>query len=446
MLFTTDKQTLEDLNIFGKHGGDSIYNMFNRCATRGGAAALEEMFRYPLSDHNAINRRADIIRFFSVEETVFPFLSAHFDAIEPYLANQDERTRISQEKRSLTQRVSNLVAQDTETIMVVKGVTALLEVFRECRAFLEALKLPVQHGYSGEKQLLDEVLNDPAFAPLRNSGAKPALEEIAMYDVLLRFRHRNLVQLLLRHIYLLDVYISVAKVARERGFVFASALPKDELKIAVEGIYHPRVPGAVPNSLKISPEGNVLFLTGANMAGKSTFMKSISIALYLAHIGFPVAAGKMEFSVMDGIYTTINLPDNLGMGASHFYAEVLRVKKMAHELSLGKNLFIVFDELFRGTNVKDAYEATIAITKGFARRRNSLFLVSTHIIEAGEVLGETCKNIRFIYLPTRMNGNKPVYTYTLEKGITDDRHGMIIINNEGILDILEAGLKEKQAV
>ncbi len=46
----------------------------------------------------------------------------------------------------------------------------------------------------------------------------------------------------------------------------------------------------------------------------------------------------MEFSVLDGIYTTINLPDNLGMGASHFYAEVLRVKKIAHELSQGKNL------------------------------------------------------------------------------------------------------------
>jgi len=153
-----------------------------------------------------------------------------------------------------------------------------------------------------------------------------------------------------------------------------------------------------------------------------------------------VAAEKMEFSVLDGIYTTINLPDNLGMGASHFYAEVLRVKKVAQELSLGKNLFIIFDELFRGTNVKDAYEATIAITAGFAAKRNSMFVISTHIIEAGDVLKERSPSINFVYLPTLMKGNTPIYTYTLESGITADRHGMVIVNNEGILDILKNGI------
>jgi DNA mismatch repair ATPase MutS len=199
----------------------------------------------------------------------------------------------------------------------------------------------------------------------------------------------------------------------------------------------------VPNDITITPDGNVIFLTGANMAGKSTFMKSLSIAIFLAHMGFPVAAKSMEFAVLDGIYTTINLPDNLGMGASHFYAEVLRVKKMANELAQGKNLLIVFDELFRGTNVKDAYEATIAITRAFAGKRNSLFVISTHIIEAGDILKAQCDNVRFIYLPTRMNGNNPVYTYKLENGITDDRHGMVIINNEGILDILQSGLAKR---
>jgi DNA mismatch repair ATPase MutS len=172
------------------------------------------------------------------------------------------------------------------------------------------------------------------------------------------------------------------------------------------------------------------------MAGKSTFMKSLSMAMYLAHMGFPVAARHMRFSVLDGMYTTINLPDNLGMGASHFYSEVLRVKKIAAELK-HKHLFVLFDELFRGTNVKDAAEATIAVTEAFAKKSHSIFVLSTHIIEAGEELKKRCANIRFLYLPTRMEGNKPVYSYKLEDGITEDRHGMVIINNEGILDILK---------
>jgi DNA mismatch repair ATPase MutS len=98
---------------------------------------------------------------------------------------------------------------------------------------------------------------------------------------------------------------------------------------------------------------------------------------------------------------------------------------------------VIFDELFRGTNVKDAYEATVALTAAFARKRNCMFVISTHIIEAGDELKERCDNIQFTYLPTRMEGSKPVYTYQLEKGITADRHGMIIVNNEGIIDILK---------
>src|SRR5882757_2955709 len=114
MLFATDKQTLEDLNIFGRHGGDSIYNIFNRCTTRGGAAILEEMFRYPLSDEEAINRRTGIIQYFATAGTAFPFQSAHFDAIEPYLDNTDERTKLSTDDHSLGKKISNLIAPDAE--------------------------------------------------------------------------------------------------------------------------------------------------------------------------------------------------------------------------------------------------------------------------------------------------------------------------------------------
>lgn len=442
MSFTTDKQTLEDLNIFGRHGSDSVFNMFNRCVTRGGAAILEEMFRYPLPDEGAINRRSAIIQYFALSDKTFPFASHHFDAIEPYLANQDERTKLSHDNNSLGRKMSNIIAPEAETQQIFKGVDALSELLKTCHDFVSALRLPQGHFYEQERDAIMAVLAEPFLASVLQNKRKLTFAVVAEYDVVLRFRHRESVQKLLRYIYYLDVYMAIAKVATERNFIFPHALPRNALKVELEGVYHPQVPNAVPNTVSITPDGNVLFLTGANMAGKSTFMKSFSIAMFLAHMGFPVAARKMEFTVLDGIYTTINLPDNLGIGASHFYAEVLRVKKMAQELAMGKHLFIVFDELFRGTNVKDAYEATIAITKGFARRHNSLFVISTHIIEAGEVLKATCPNVRFVYLPTRMNGNRPVYTYTLEKGITDDRHGMIIINNEGILNILEAGLQQ----
>ena len=434
MLFTTDKQTLDDLNIFGKQGGGSVYGIFNHTVTRGGAQLLEEMFRYPLSEEQAINRRSGIIRYFAGAGIAFPFKNMVFDAVEPYLANTDERTKLSPEEHGIGRKLSHLIGKDIQTALIYKGVEGILELIKGMQHFLPVTGDGI---YSDERNAIAMLLEElPAAASGKLSHA-----EVVSYDILFRFRNRDIVQRLLRYIYQLDVYLSVAKVATERKYVFPLALRPEKPVVILEGVYHPHVPNAVGNTLLITPDSNVIFLTGANMAGKSTFMKSLGIALFLAHMGFPVPAARMEFSVLDGIYTTINLPDNLGMGASHFYAEVLRVKKMAHELSQSKRLFIIFDELFRGTNVKDAYEATVAITSAFAQKRNSLFVISTHIIEAGDVLKEKWENIGFKYLPTRMNGNTPVYTYTLQTGITADRHGMIIINNEGILDILKQGHK-----
>ena len=445
-MFTTDRQTLEDLNIFGRHGADSIYHIFNRCYTRGGAAVLEELFRYPLSDDKAINKRSGIIQFFAEAGILFPFDSGLFDAIAPYLANTDERTKLTAQELSVGKKISRIIATDTDTVVIYKGVHALVQLLTSARSFLDSLDNHKESAYDTERDAIRAIVSDSALRAVPENKGKLSHGAIAELDVLLRFRHRDVIEILLRHIYYLDVYISIARVATERRFAFPKALSRHQHIVKLEGVYHPQVPGAIPNDITISPESNVIFLTGANMAGKSTFMKSLSIAMFLAHMGFPVPAKHMEFSVLDGIYTTINLPDNLGIGASHFYAEVLRVKKMAHELKQGKNLFILFDELFRGTNVKDAYEATIAITKAFAGKRTSLFVISTHIIEAGEVLKKACSNIRFLYLPTRMAGTRPEYTYRLENGITDDRHGMVIIKNEGILDLLAAGVKgqEKQ--
>jgi DNA mismatch repair ATPase MutS len=115
--------------------------------------------------------------------------------------------------------------------------------------------------------------------------------------------------------------------AEERGYQLCNGIKSDANRLKLQEVYHPLLNKPVTNSLEMNPDSNIVFLTGANMAGKSTFMKSLSIAMYLAHLGFPIAARHMEFSVCDGMYTTINLPDNLAMGASHFYAEVLRVKK-----------------------------------------------------------------------------------------------------------------------
>lgn len=426
MKLHTDDQTIDDLRIFSKRDIAGIYDIYNHTHTRGGESLLQEMFRHPLSDRDAINTRSSVISAFAQLDLSFPFNASLFDMAEKYLAHSSQ------------QPGQGLLSERD----VQNGVTAVIELMQLVKSFIEQESVVSIKPYSHERKLIADLLCDPAFEPVmrENLKSKISFSAVAAFDQLLRTREAAKLEKLLRYLYSLDVFISIAKVANTRKFIFPVALEKGTGTIQLKGVYHPAVQNAITNDVKMDASQRVIFLTGANMAGKSTFLRSLSTAVYLAHMGFPVAAADMRFSVMDGIYTTINLPDNLGIGASHFYAEVLRVKKVAAELRSGKSLFIVFDELFRGTNVKDAHEATVAVTKAFAGRTNSLFIISSHIVEAGEDLMQQ-PNAGFLYLPTRMNGHMPEYTYRLEHGITEDRHGMIIIRNEGILDILMNGKK-----
>ena len=431
MYLQTDDQTIDDLRIFGKRDSSGVFELYNRVHTRGGEDLLKELFRAPLSDQDLINARSSIIRHFAGNKIPFPFNASLFDMAEKYMNSANETRHQGSDRAVLSEKE------------VANGVAAVIEMMQLCRVFIESDAVKSIAAYKPERESIAMILSDAVFEPVHkeNLRSKISYSAVAAYDVLFRVREQQKVNRLMAHIYYLDVLLSIASIANERNFVFPKALEKGSATLLLEGVYHPELKSPVANDLTLNNNRNFIFLTGANMAGKSTFLRSVSVAMFLAHMGFPVAAKKMEFSVMDGIYTTINLPDNLGIGASHFYAEVLRVKQVAAELGKNRALFVIFDELFRGTNVKDAHEASVAVSLSFAKKKNSMFIISSHIIEAGDEL-KSLNNIGFLFLPTRMNGHMPEYTYRLENGITDDRHGMIIIRNEGILEILEKGKKK----
>ncbi|MGN6419986.1 MAG: MutS-related protein [Pseudobacter sp.] len=446
MSFITDKQTLDDLSIFSKRGQQSVFSIFNHTNTKGGAEQLEQMFRAPLSSEDAINRRSGIIRFFGITDQAFPFSSQSIEQIELYLNNTDVRSQLTHEKKSLARIIKQVTGSDTGYQRIANGISSLISVIHQLKALIQEIRLSPQSApYEEELSAIGSVLATEGWDVIfrHNQQVKPGFEENIKFDRIFRYRNIEEVKQLLCFIYNLDVYSSVARVARKRNFVFPEAISKEAHSLHLTDVYHPLLQSPVSNSISITPDNNVAFLTGANMAGKSTFMKAVGTAVYLAHMGFPVAAAKMQFSVRDGFFSTINLPDSLSLGYSHFYVEVLRVKKVVEQMALSKSLFVIFDELFRGTNVKDAREATIAIISVFARMRNCQFIVSTHIMEAGDVLQKAHENIHFIFLPTHMQLQGPVYTYRLEKGITPDRHGMIIIKNEGIMEVLQKGLPKQ---
>ncbi|HBG57719.1 MAG TPA: DNA mismatch repair protein, partial [Porphyromonadaceae bacterium] len=313
----------------------------NHTSTRGGAILLEEMFRYPLDNFESIKKRQDIIQYFYHKRTEFPFEGAVFDAVAYYLHNTDTRTRIDAHDDKLRKRFQRLMKTDTEFQMIHKSILGLIYIINTLHDFFEDIEdderiLPEMPEMEEVKNIIsDERLR---FVKEERETKKLSLEKAGRYDNELRYASNKEMHKILSFIYQLDIYISLAHVAREKEFSFADVQPSDCNILKIDRLFHPLLADPVANTIEVTPQSNVIFLTGANMAGKSTFMKSFGIAVYLAHLGFPVPAREMTFSVRSGMYTTINLPDNLNQGYSHFYAEVLRLKKIANSINHARNM------------------------------------------------------------------------------------------------------------
>ena len=379
MSFIVDKQTLNDLGIFSHKKEISVYGLFNNARTRGGAQILEEMFYNPLDNYELIRRRAALISYFQENSIEFPFKAIWFDAAEFYLSDTDERTRIvasegdKADGAALQRKLRKLIKTDTEFEQAESGMVSLINIITTLDGFTRRM-LEDDEIKSVTVTLfkIREMIESPAFASvLAAQGVEHlTLEQAAHFDNLLRYDNHEKVRQMLDYIYHLDVYMSVAKVASERGFVRAEVLPSESNVMELEQAFHPMLKKPVANDLTITAENNIVFLTGANMAGKSTFMKTFGICVFLAHVGFPVPAKSMRFSVRDGLFTTINLPDNLNQGFSHFYAEVRRLKRCAQ--SVNKCLREALPELLNTFDVvhicgKGNLDASLNSTAGYTQ-------------------------------------------------------------------------------
>ncbi len=240
----------------------------------------------------------------------------------------------------------------------------------------------------------------------------------------------------------LDAYYSLAIAVQKMGLVFPAFEEGNRPFISAEGLYHILLPAPVAYNLQLNHQTNFIFLTGANMAGKSTFIKAAGIAVYLAHIGMAVPAKNMQLTVFDGILSNINVVDNVIKGESYFFNEVQRIKKTILTVSDGNKWLVLIDELFKGTNVKDAMRCSTEVIQGLLEIKTALFLLSTHLYEISEDL-KGYDNIAFRYFETFVKDGQLAFSYQLLDGVSNDRLGYLILQREGVVDLLQS-LKKQQ--
>ena len=172
------------------------------------------------------------------------------------------------------------------------------------------------------------------------------------------------------------------------------------------------------------------------MAGKSTFIKAVGSAVYLAHLGMGVPAEEMRLTLFNGILSNINVVDNIVKGESYFFNEVQRIKNTIIKINDGKKWLVLIDELFKGTNVQDAMKCSSTVIKGLIKIKSSLFILSTHLYEIGEEL-KAYPNISFRFFETNVKEDQLEFNYQLKEGISNDRLGYLILRREKVVDLLE---------
>ena len=441
MNFDIDRQTLNDLSIFNSpNHQNSIFNLFDTTKTIGGKEKLEKIFKNPLDDPSAIKNRIDTISYFQNKGLNIAVDKQTCDFVEFYLQQHYERKSfikiIGFYERIIYAFNSNnnyyVIQQGVEN--TIRVLEVLLEFsthnFDERAGSLNDLKANILEAFDGE---------DFIFVKQLTSKKEISAIDLARADAIFRHSSIDKIKNLLDILYQLDVYTSVSAIATKRGFTFPVIKINDTPAVVINGLFHPFITDPVCNNVEFNYDNNLCFVTGTNMAGKSTFLKAVGVSVYLSQLGFPVPAAYMETSTFNGLMTTINIEDNIDQGHSHFYSEVLRVKQVAERISESKNVFVIFDELFRGTNVKDAYDASLAIITAFSKVRKCFFIVSTHIVEVANDL-KTIKNIDFKYMETLFDKETPVYSYQLKNGITEERLGWWIVKNEKIVEIIEGAI------
>lgn len=435
--FFIDQQTLEDLQIYESANDDqSVFKCFENTTTIGGLNKLKVLFKNPITDVEELHRRTTEIRFIYDHVETLTFKKEAIDFIEYYL-NQSDKPKNYPLYNALRNSIKHTFSQSQDSYRKHRGVRELLDTIHFLKDFRS--KINPEHSTDLVQELsflLDEILENET---LRRGPSNLLIVKnfhIEKCDFILRVVFLDKIRRILEIIYELDAYQAAALTTKKLNLTFANYDTSTERKVNLEGVFHLFLSEPIANDFRLDTQQNVCLLTGVNMSGKSTIMKSVAISIYLAHIGFPVPAERMSTSMFNGLLTTINLRDDLSKGYSHFYNEVLRVKLIAEQIALRKNLFIVFDELFRGTNIKDAYESSLLVMNAFSKVKNTFFTISTHITEIAEELNEN-ENIKFQFFKTDIRDGKPSFTYKLLDGITNDRIGLWILKNEGITDILK---------
>ena len=216
-------------------------------------------------------------------------------------------------------------------------------------------------------------------------------------------------------------------------YVFPRILDQESQDFTADSLGHPLLKreNKVCNDFQLDQAQKVVILTGSNMAGKSTFLRTVGVNLCLAYAGAPVNASRMQTSLFR-IFTCIKVSDSVQDGLSYFYAEVKRLQALlaATELADPRAVLFLIDEIFRGTNSRERLIGSRSYIRALTER-NALGLVATHDLELVK-LADEIKGVANFHFREEVHEGKMVFDYKLRPGPCPTTNALHIMRLEGL--------------
>ncbi|MBS1511259.1 MAG: hypothetical protein JST86_10495 [Bacteroidetes bacterium] len=202
----------------------------------------------------------------------------------------------------------------------------------------------------------------------------------------------------------------------------------------VEGVDvgHPLIPPAkrVNNFIGIHNRDTIMLVTGSNMAGKSTYLRSIGVNIVLAMAGAPVCAQSFTLSPVE-LISSMRIADNLEESTSTFYAELKKLKAIIEKVNEGVPVFILLDEILRGTNSLDRHTGSEALIRQLIKH-HAACIIATHDVELAQLKNEFPDNIMNFHFDVQVEKEELYFDYQLKEGICTSLNASILMKKIGI--------------
>jgi DNA mismatch repair ATPase MutS len=223
-----------------------------------------------------------------------------------------------------------------------------------------------------------------------------------------------------------DALISLANFAYNHPSYTMPTI-SDEKVLEAEELGHPLIPedNRVSNNFSITKNGDTFIITGANMAGKSTFLRTIGVNLVLGMAGAPVCAGRMEFKITN-LFTSMNITDSLSKNESYFYAEIKRLKQLIDQATKKEDILVLLDEILTGTNTRDKEKASKAFLERLVTMKVTS-IIATHDLSLTTLEEKHPEQIHNKSFEVELVNGEMKYDFKLRDGIAQNMNALELL-------------------